>query len=189
MQTINLLPKSEQKELRMQVIAEQVFSFWVWTLLSLVVFGVFSYLGQYTLRDQIIQTERTINVRGAILNSGENEKYKNEIETLNNNIKSIKALNKEHYQWSRVLEEIALILPSGITIDSLILQRDSGKIDIIATANDRNSILSFWANVIKSPYFMNINFPLSNLEKSTAAPFMFTFYLKPGRLTTREVKQ
>jgi hypothetical protein len=189
MQTINLLPESEQKELRMQVIAEQVSSFWIWTLLSFVIFGAFSYFGQFTLKDQITQTERTINVRSAVLNSGENEKYKNEVETLNNNIKSFKALNKEHYQWSRVLEEIALILPSDVTLDSLILQRDTGKIDIVATAGERDSILSFWANVIKFPYFANINFPLSNLEKSTDVPFMFTFYLKPGKLTTGGIKQ
>lgn len=188
MKIINLLPESEQKELRMQVVAEQVSSFWIWILLSFVIFGAFSYLGQFTLKEQITQTERTINVRSVVLNSGENEKYKTEVEVLNNNIKSIKALNKEHYKWSQVLEEIALILPLDVTLDSLILQRDTGKIDIIATAKDRDSILTFWANVIKSPYFTNINFPLSNLEKPIDAPFMFTFYLKPGKLTTGGIK-
>jgi Tfp pilus assembly protein PilN len=181
---INLLPESEQRELHLQMVAQQVSSFWIWVVVSLLIFGGFSYFGQFTINDQIAQTDRTINVRSAVLNSGENEKYKNEVETLNANIKSIEVLSKEQYQWSRVLQEIAVMLPADIVLDSLIMRRDTGKIDLIATAGERASILKFWSAVVKSEYFTNINFPLSNLEKSTDAPFTFTFYLKSGKLNS-----
>ncbi|MBX4187498.1 MAG: hypothetical protein KW802_04625 [Candidatus Doudnabacteria bacterium] len=49
MKLINLLPKSEQKDLKLQSFADQLLLFWIWALVSLVFFVALTYTAQIYL--------------------------------------------------------------------------------------------------------------------------------------------
>lgn len=182
MKTINLLPKPEQRELQMQFLASQVFIFWFWVIVSLLVLYGFAFGIKTELKKNITETDRAIGTQKQVLRSQDNEKLKTEVVTLNNNIESIKKLRVQHYFWSNVLVELAQLSPADFKIDYVDISRETNKIAINGVSGTRESVLKFWSNVHKSTLLKNINFPLSNLEQPKDTPFSFIFYVDENEI-------
>src|SRR3989344_8292951 len=179
MKTINLLPKIDQKELRLQFFATQLAVFWFWVIVSLFFFVTLTFTVKAYLSVQLSETEGQISLDKDILRSSDNELLKKQVENLNTQLGVIKNLQSEHYYWSRALIELSNILPVDITLDRLTMNRQDRKVEIRGNAKTRESVLQFWANVHKSDYFYNIDFPLANLQKAIDDPFYFSFYINP----------
>jgi len=179
---INLLPKTEQRELRLTFFNDELIRFWVWILISLMLFVSLTYIAKAYLSAQVADTEGQIAISEQVLKSSDNELLKAQVETLNQEINAIKNLHNQHRFWSIALEELAKMLSPDISLDSVIIDRATGKAEIIGVAGSRESVLKFWADVHKSEYFYNINFPLSNLEKPILDPFTFSFSIKEDKI-------
>jgi Tfp pilus assembly protein PilN len=182
MKSINLLPKSEQKELKLQSFVDQLTIFWVWVVISLAFFLALTYVARIYLGGQVSDVESQINSEKQVLKSSDNELLKQQVEGLNAQINAIKNLQSQHYYWSQALDELAKLLPADISLDSLSADRTSGKVQIQGVADTRESVLKFWADMHKSAYFKNIDFPLANLDSATKDPFSFTFFIVPDKL-------
>ncbi|OGE81017.1 MAG: hypothetical protein A3H72_01615 [Candidatus Doudnabacteria bacterium RIFCSPLOWO2_02_FULL_48_8] len=179
MKKINLLPLSAQKELTLELASRQFLNFWAWIFFSLLLLSALSFFSTFQLNSQINQAEEAIAENQALLKSATNQQLQQQVVALNDEIRKIEALRARHYYWSEALVELGNFIADDAVIDVLSLDRASGKIDISGTAQDRESILKFWADMHKSKYFKNINFPLSNLERADDAPFTYTFYINP----------
>jgi Tfp pilus assembly protein PilN len=179
MKQINLLPKTEQKELKLHAFADRFILFWIWAIISVVFFMALSYTAKIYLEGQKTEIESQIVSERQILRSSDNEQLKKQVETINAQINAIKNLQSQHYYWSQALNEIARLLPVDIALDSLTADRATGKVTIGGVAGNRESVLQFWAEMHKSEFFNNIDFPLENLNKATDDPFTFTFYIIP----------
>ncbi|OGE88907.1 MAG: hypothetical protein A3J07_04410 [Candidatus Doudnabacteria bacterium RIFCSPLOWO2_02_FULL_49_13] len=179
MRRINLLPKIWQREFQLHLFANQLLAFWLWILITLVVFLIVVIVGRTYLISQNQQVLAAIETKRQTLKTSGNEELKLEILRLNQDIANVDKLNANHYYWSQALTELGNLLPSDLQIDLLTLDRATGKIEIKGTAGNRDNILKFWGDLHKSAYFMNINFPLSNLNQATNDPFTFTFYINP----------
>jgi Tfp pilus assembly protein PilN len=175
--TINLLPKSEQKEIHMELIAHQLTYFWLWIVMSLAVFFVLSVLSEIQLKSSVTATENAIAASQLTLKTSTNQQLEEQVLTLTEEIKTIDNLRDQHYYWSQALIELGNLFEDDVTLDLLTLERSKGKIYLTGTAGSRESILQFWADVHKSKYFKDINFPLTNLQRAADAPFNFTFYI------------
>jgi Tfp pilus assembly protein PilN len=182
MKQINLLPKEEQRELRLTFFNDQLIRFWIWILVSMMLFVSITYIAKAYLSGQVAETEGQIALSEQILKSSDNELLKSQVEALNQEISALKSIQTQHRFWSVALEELPKILATDISLDTMVVDRATGRVDIAGVAGSRESVLKFWSDVHKSDYFTNINFPLSNLEKPVTDPFTFSFTIKEDKV-------
>jgi Tfp pilus assembly protein PilN len=182
MKKTNLLPKEQQREIHLLFFSEKLQTFWLWVGCSLLVFLILTLLAKVFLTRQLGEISRQIEDQRRVLKSSDNELLKQEVSNLNNQMASIKHLNSGHYYWSNALVELGNLFAPDIQIDLITMDRATGQVDIKGTAGSRESVLRFWSDIHKSPYFMNINFPLTNLERATNSSFAFTFFINPQEL-------
>jgi Tfp pilus assembly protein PilN len=129
------------------------------------------------LRGEISRTDEFINQKKEELASSDTQKLENSVVQLNNQIKGVQTLQANNYRWSEVLMELTLITPDEVHLSTVTLTRANDKIEVAGVADTRDAAIQFWANVKKSKYFRNINFPFTNLERETNSNFTYTFYL------------
>ncbi len=185
MKQINLLPKSEQRDLRLMFFSDQLIMFWVWVLVSLLLFISLTYIAKAYLSGQVASIEGEIALNQQILKQSDNELLKKQVETLNDQINGIKNLQDQHQYWSLALEELAKMLSTDISLDSVNLDRTSGRVSIQGVARSRESVLKFWSDVHKTDFFKNIDFPLPNLQKPVDDPFNFSFFINSEKIKAK----
>ncbi len=179
MKRINLLPKTQQQEVRLQLFANRFILFWLGILISLAIFLIALVAGRVYLTGKSEEVSTSAAAKQQLLQSSDNESLTRQIRQLNDQIDNFKTLNANHYYWSKALIELGNLLPPDVAVDLLTLERTTGQVDIKATAGTRDSMLTFWSRLHKSDYFKNINFPLSNLNLPVNDPFTFQFEIKP----------
>ena len=179
---INLLPKTEQKNLRLQFFGDQLLFFWIFVIGSLFLFIGLTYIAKAYLTAQVAEVESKISLGKAELKSSDNELLKQKVDSLNGQISILKNLNNQHYYWSGALVELGNLLPPDITLTEVHMDRVGGKVSIKGVAGKRESVLQFWSNVYKAQYFKGIDFPLANLDAETNDPFSFDFYINTDKV-------
>ncbi|MBX4187497.1 MAG: PilN domain-containing protein [Candidatus Doudnabacteria bacterium] len=117
-----------------------------------------------------------------VLKSSDNELLKQQVEAINTQTVTIRNLQGQHYYWSEAFHDLATRLPADIVVDELTADRPTGKVTMEGVAGNRESVLKFWADMHKSEFFNNIDFPLSNLDAATNDPFVFSFFIVPDKL-------
>ncbi|MBX4187761.1 MAG: hypothetical protein KW793_01335 [Candidatus Doudnabacteria bacterium] len=179
---VNLLPKEEVSEFRLEQMAGQIFSFWIWTLATLAAVFVLSLGSSVLLTQRISANQNDIENKRQQLRSSATKQLELEVSTLNRQIALIENLRKDHYYWSNAFLELLDLLDTDARVNLVEMDRATGKVDVSGTSGDRDSVLSFWAAVKKSNMFKDINFPLTNLERDVDANFNYTFYVKPEEM-------
>jgi Tfp pilus assembly protein PilN len=182
MRQINLLPKDEQRDLKLMFFSDQLIMFWIWVLVSLLLFISLTYIAKAYLSGQVADIEGDIALNQQVLKQSDNELLKQQVEGLNDQINGIKNLQSQHQYWSKALAELARMLSADVSLDVVVIDRASGKISIQGVAGSRESALKFWSDVHKTTYFRNIDFPLPNLQKPTDDPFSFSFFINPDMI-------
>ncbi|MBI4363608.1 MAG: PilN domain-containing protein [Candidatus Doudnabacteria bacterium] len=183
MRIINLLPKVEQREIKLDVITRQVVNFWSVVAISILIVFLLSLGGQFYLRQQIASVDRLIAQQREALKSSDTQELEKQVTDLNAQIRLINQLKSQHLEWSKALVELAVLLPSDMQITVLSLDRETGQISILGNAGSRESVIKFWASVKKSSYFTGIDFPLANLEKPSSITFTFKLLADKNELT------
>jgi Tfp pilus assembly protein PilN len=179
MKLINLLPKTEQRELKLQSFADQLTMFFICAIVSVIFFGALAYTAKIYLESQMTATDSEIVLKKQELKTSDNELLKKQVETMNSQIAAIKNLQSQHYHWSAALNELAKLIPSDMVVDSLIADRVTGKVVMEGVSGTRDSVLLFWSNMHKSELFGDIDFPLPNLNFAENDPYEFTFFVVP----------
>lgn len=182
MKQINLLPKEDQRDLKLQFFAEELMIFSFWVIISLLLFLSLTYIAKAYLSGQVANTEGQISQSKVILKSSDNELLKERVETINKQVNSIRILDSQHYYWSEALLELAKLLSPDISLNLVNMDRVTGEILIEGVAGNRESVLKFWADVHKSEFFKDINFPLANLQNATDDPFSYTFSINAEKI-------
>ncbi len=174
---INLLPKEEIRELKLEQVSTQVAGFFIWVVVSLAVVLVLAITGDILLTQRINEVKADIEVREEALSNASTRQLENEVTALNKQIKFIEKYRAGHYYWSNAYEELSRFLPNDTYLTSVNMDRE-GQVVVNGVAGTRDSVIAFWSAVKKSSFFENVNFPLTNLEKDVDANFTFTFYIK-----------
>ncbi|MGE5392742.1 MAG: PilN domain-containing protein [Candidatus Saccharibacteria bacterium] len=176
MKLINLLPKIQRREVELQMVTRQVIKFFVWSAGSVAVFLLLAFGVMLYLKGEMIAVDKDIAGNRKELTSTGTQQLQEKVLAVNKQVKVIGSLRDQHYYWTTALIEISKLLPADAQINSLDIDRQTGEIKLTGTAEKRESVIQFWANVKKSKYFKNINFPLSNLEREKNSLFTYTFY-------------
>ena len=179
---INLLPPAEQQKNKVEDVSRQIQDFGIWIVLSLAVLAVVFFVAELFLRGQMQSAAENMAAATGSLNSIHSSSVKKEVEIFNKNLNNFQSLGKQHENWSRIFNELALALPVDVIVDSLVIDREGHKVEAAGHAGKRTSVLKLRQNILASEYFTNINFPLSNLEKAAGPAWKYRFYIKPEKL-------
>ena len=133
---------------------------------------------QSSIRENEAQVDQLKNQ----LSSSNNQALEKEVASLNTQIRNIKAINQQHFYWSKALAELGNLTPIGCHLDSVTFSRSTGEVKVDGIADTRTEVIDFWSNVKNSDYFNNINFPLTNLETATNTSFSYTFHINPEKI-------
>jgi Tfp pilus assembly protein PilN len=180
---VNLLPKAEQKELRLEIMTAQVRQFWFVVLASFILLILLGIGASLFLQQRIKSNNAEIENKKKVLSSAATKQLEQQVSELNNQIRLVGALKSDHYHWSKALVELTYMVDNDTKLTSVTMDRFTGRVQVYGEAADRESVLAFWSTVKRSSLFSNINFPLTNLEKDLRANFTFTF-----NVNTQEMK-
>ncbi|OGE78176.1 MAG: hypothetical protein A2751_03380 [Candidatus Doudnabacteria bacterium RIFCSPHIGHO2_01_FULL_46_14] len=175
---INLLPPEEQKEVARLEINAEILHFGIILTASLLVlaavlFGVNLWLGR-----TVSKNDQEIAKYSTQLEAYQGTSLQKEVAALNENIENFKMLSEQSMKWSPYLMELATLIPKDVSLDSIQLNRITGKVEVTGRASNRNSVLALRQRVLDSKHFKNINFPLYNLETARNVSWKYRFYLR-----------
>jgi Tfp pilus assembly protein PilN len=188
MKIINLLPKDEQRQLKLDMVNHQLRVFWAIILSSIILFVALGFATQQYLRLSVKKVDEQIAVNKAKLESADIKELQQQVLKLNQNIKEIKTVRGQQYKWSEVMLEIARVMPAEVQLNSLQIERATGKIIVLGKAEDRDTVIAVWSQIKKSPMFYDVNFPLPNLEQPVDGNFTYTFFINLENIKQDELQ-
>lgn len=182
MKQINLLPKDEQRQLHYDLLAKQVSGF---ITVVMIMFGVFlgAVFGlQQYIKQVSARTIQTIQEKQVILDNSDNQELRRDVLDLNQSIKEIGSIRNQQYAFSYALKELSQIVPPDVQLNSLVIEREKGTVNITGQARTRDNVIELWSAIKKSQLFSGVDFPLTNLEKPESSNFRFSFTIKLEQL-------
>ncbi len=99
------------------------------------------------------------------------------INQLNLQLSRVQNIQGQYHEWSNFLLQFSNIVPDEITLTNLRINQISSSVLIVGTAQDRDALLSFQAELNKFPQITNVTSPLSNLAQKEAIRFEITALL------------
>ena len=175
---INLLPPTEQQELRGMQFSSHIREFAIWLCLSLGVLAMFFVAIRFYLKGELENSESRLAAEKELLDNVESSVFREDLDRFNGELADFQTLQGKQNKYSEVLVEIAQRMPKDMTLDTFTLDDKTGRIEIGGRAASRNSVLALRNSLLQSERFANINFPLTNLEKRTNVSWEYRFFLK-----------
>lgn len=176
---INLLPPQDQSELRLLATSRSVSIFGFWIFVSLLVTGLLLWFQYATLQIKFNEATTALSQKLAVLRQIKNQDVEKRFAAVNINLANLMVLEKDHLDLTPALMELAKLMPADIALENLGFLREEKKFEISGRAGSRDSVLRLRENLLASAYFVNVNFPLANLEKARDGKWSYRFYLKP----------
>lgn len=174
---INLLPPDEQRQIANIATNAQVLRFGLWLMVSFAVLIAALLAARFVLLRQMSSVAADLAAVTETLRTLETSQLRQDLERFNLDLRNFSALSKAQQQWSGVLEDFQKLLPADLTVDSFSLGTGE-KIEVAGRGGTRKSVLQLRQNILQSSSFVNVNFPLKNLERAVDAPWSYRFYVK-----------
>lgn len=118
--------------------------------------------------------EKTLENEKNLLSTTKRASLEKSTKELNTQLNMISYIQKEYVKWSKILIDSAKVVPNGVKINSLELNKNNKKVTILGLAKNREVLLEFQNNLKNLNYFANITSPLSNLLTKENIEFQFT---------------
>lgn len=118
--------------------------------------------------------DKTIENEINLLSSTKRESLEKSTKELNAQLNTIESIQKEYVKWSNLLTELTKVVPVGVKINSLELNKNNKKVNITGVSKNREVLLEFQNNLKNLNYFTNITSPISNLLVRENVEFQFT---------------
>ena len=175
---INLLPPEEQRQIALAQMTGSIFRFGLGLVVSLAALAVALLGAQFMFRRELGRVTADLAARTQALHELQTSTLRKDISTFNLDLKNFTTLAAGQQHWSDVLAEFAKLLPADLTLDTLTIDGGSGKVEVAGRGGTRRSVLQLRQNILGSRSFVNVNFPLKNLERANDTPWSYRFNLK-----------
>lgn len=131
-------------------------------LLILLAISAFAYIQNYTLKNDLKNTQAKIDDRnGSLIKYMDLQK---KIDTANSKLVLLKDISTDKYIWSVLIKDLAASTPTVVAIKSLSIGGDSKNVTLTGTAETRRDIAKFKEKLELSKYFKNVVFSSSSLN-------------------------
>lgn len=174
----NLLPLPAQKSIKRWMIAQQV-------IVGVAVVNLFMIACTLVLWNAnrgfstLINTSEAQAQQSIDLRSARIVPY--DIDTVNQEIAVIRAIQDQHMNMLALTNGIALLLPSGVTTSHIAVDVVSKKITFTGTAKTRTSFQALRDSIQASNAFTVVSFPYDALTKPSDIEFQIVVNFKPER--------
>lgn len=187
MKRINLLPKSQQKELEYERTFYSV-AVALSAASAILLFGLLVQFGVWVyLNSKVSSSQQEIEQLKNIANKTENASVKEEIKKVNLQIQNFSYLSSKIPQWSSVLAAFVKNVPTNVKITQFDVDSAKKEIKIRGYSPSRDLVIDLYNNInADKDHFKNINYPLENVTKPTDVTFNFTFYVADDKLIAGE---
>ncbi len=172
--TLNLLPSEKRAALRLQFIA----SYAETMLFIFFVVAVFAAGTLVALRMSLAKTYDDFT-RRSDAGAEETQAITDEIKAINGYMQRVNAFEGRFTPWSSVLVKIAALVPAGVRIDSI--RVDKGAIAIAGAADTRDDVLLLQQRLRDSGLFTDVQSPLSNILQDRNVHFEFEMRYAPPK--------
>lgn len=124
-----------------------------------------AFLFRFKLDADIAQTKEAIDEQIPFIESLKSDE--DLIRSTQFQIATVQSIREGNPEYSLILQKIALQTPDGVTLGSLTLQKEVGKLDIkiSGTASTNGELSSFIVGLKKETSFQDINLTSANLEQ------------------------
>jgi Tfp pilus assembly protein PilN len=93
-------------------------------------------------------------------------------------LKDLSLMQKEYQPWTPVIVAIANSIPAEISLDSLVLDRNTNIFTFTGLAKTRADLLNFQDKLQELPFITKVELPLSQLTEKEHIPFIITATVK-----------
>jgi Tfp pilus assembly protein PilN len=146
----------------------------VTSILALLIIVVALFASQKILESKL---DKLTNDTLTLKEQTENDNSLNLGETVqgfNTLVSNVAGIQSEYAKWSYILLEVSECITDGIILTSFDIQKGSNTFQFTGNAATRDSLLSFKTNLDASPYFENVESPISNLLSKENISFILT---------------
>lgn len=185
MSNLNLLPEEIRNEIALSKknakLRQYVFFLITISIILIAVFGVLAFY--LKTQEQEAKVSKELAEQRIELNNVQFQKAQD----LNSRISIIKRINKEDYDWIKVLNEISAKTPQNVQLDSFTVQKnDPNRIKVTGYALSDGDVVAFKENLSKSELFsyVDIESITRGLDASAheVKVYVISFNLKPDKV-------
>ena len=170
---LNLLPPKEKREAKLA-------SFVHWLAFLAVPFSFFFLIFILFLASAFLSLlimtkaqEEAIKIRENDFKMQDLLETEEKIAEINQVLSQVHRKQSETVSWAPILEEISKITPKGIYLTNFSYNQSKNTIILVGWAGGRKDVLFMEKLLEESPFFDQINSPLSNLLKQNEIDFSF----------------
>lgn len=176
---LNIL-SSKEKKLYKQAILERLVNYYVFVVLGVIIFLVLGVFGaKYFLIWRVSSFEANIAAQKTEEITEKIEAVEENINQINGMLVSIRNINSQNFGLVEILDNLSSIALPGIYFEDLsykfVDETMAGKFVLAGSAGKREDLIEFLWALEQSPYFKEIESPLSNLIKKENLNFQITF--------------
>jgi Tfp pilus assembly protein PilN len=173
---LNLLPPSEKQEIAGQRSFRKIMAWGSSGLIFILTFlAILASIWLYSF----IQLRSIQSIAKELEDSPQNQTYKDikkEIDGINQRLLSFDKLESQRKVYTFYIQKLSEMVNPSIKYTGISI--DGNKISLQGLASNRDALLALKSGLEASPYFMNINAPLSNFLKQNNVNFSFSFEIK-----------
>lgn len=161
MLTLNLVSQSLKKEIKLKRVYGLTKKLYYLLTIIVIITSIFLMAAKI-----ILQNEFNRIVNETTLVTKNNQSYTPKVKEINSKINNAFQVQNNYIDWSNLLAEISLIMPSDVTLSYVKAEKNNSNIVIRGVADSRDGLLQFKKSLEESKYFTAIEFPIKNiLEK------------------------
>lgn len=173
---MNLLPIRQRKKVKLEFIYQNIiFSGLILVLLILILtvflggFLIFLNFKYHSIEKKIIIEQ------SRIIQSETIKGMERKVKEINKELTELEQIQIKQSNLYQVLENITQDLLLEVEVQSLEIDRETGKITVAGYSAFRENLLAIKETLESSPQYKNIDFPLSNLTNPKDIDFRFSF--------------
>ncbi|OGG98745.1 hypothetical protein A3E04_00895 [Candidatus Kuenenbacteria bacterium RIFCSPHIGHO2_12_FULL_42_14] len=167
MMRLNLLGNETKKQIKQKTIA-----------LELINGAIFLALAIVIATTAMIAAEKCLAHRLNIIGEKESSAEEIRVENINGKMRQLTQVQDGYVKWSTVLKTVIALVPEGVKLNSLALDKNSGRLRLAGQANDRADYLNLENKLGDSMLVEKVNAPVSNLLHQNDVAFTLEAFLR-----------
>ncbi|KKS43072.1 MAG: hypothetical protein UV02_C0004G0006 [Candidatus Kuenenbacteria bacterium GW2011_GWA2_42_15] len=164
---LNLLGNETKKQIKQKTIA-----------LELINGAIFLALAIVIATTAMIAAEKCLAHRLNIIGEKESSAEEIRVENINGKMRQLTQVQDGYVKWSTVLKTVIALVPEGVKLNSLALDKNSGRLRLAGQANDRADYLNLENKLGDSILVEKVNAPVSNLLHQNDVAFTLEAFLR-----------
>lgn len=172
---LNLLPPKEKREAKLAGLIHWLVFLAVPISFFLLVFILFLTSTFLSLLIMTKTQDEAIKIRENDFKTQDLLETEEKIAEINQVLDQVHRKQSETVSWTPILEEISKITPKRIYLTNFSYNQSKNTIILIGWAEERKDVLFMEKLLKESPFFDQVNSPLSNLLKQNNIDFSFNF--------------